>query len=190
MISTASVQEPLIVNTQNPGRTRFDLGAVGFFLCSLSLLVQGCVQHTTPPMTSVIVVRHAEKQSTGEDPGLTLEGEARSSRLLDLLLEADVTAVFASQYRRTQATVEPLATALGLEVEIVDARDTPALAARILTEHRGQVVVVAGHSNTVPEIVAALGADEPAPIEETEYGNLFLVSVPDSGKAAVVRLQF
>lgn len=140
--------------------------------------------------TTVIVVRHAEKQATTEDPELTLGGEERAHRLRDMAMEAGVTAVFATQYRRTQATVQPLASALGLDVGIVDARDTPALANKILNGHRGGIVVVAGHSNTVPGIVAALGAPEPDPIDESQYGNLFIVTVPESGPSAALRFQF
>lgn len=141
-------------------------------------------------VTTVLVVRHAEKQLDVDDPGLTFAGEERSHRLRDMALKAGVTAAFASQYRRTQETVEPLASALRLEVGIVDASNSAALAAKILSEHRGGVVVVAGHSNTVPGIVAALGAPEPDPIDESQYGNLFVVSVPESGSATALRLQF
>lgn len=144
----------------------------------------------SPGATTVIVVRHAEKQTGSDDPELTLAGEERSHRLRDLAIDAGVTAVFASQFKRTQATVEPLASALGLPVQIVDARDTSGLVQRIVGDDAGSVVVVAGHSNTVPGIVAALGAPEPDEIPETDYDNLFVVTVGASGEASVLRLKF
>ncbi|MFQ5527127.1 MAG: histidine phosphatase family protein [Thermoanaerobaculia bacterium] len=142
------------------------------------------------PATTVIIVRHAEKQPESDDPGLTIEGEERSHRLRDLAIDAGVTGLYASQYRRTRATVRPLADALGLEVDVIDARDTQALVDSILSAHAGRVVVVAGHSNTVPGIVAALGAPEPDEIPETDYDNLFVVTVAVSGDASVLRLKF
>jgi broad specificity phosphatase PhoE len=141
-------------------------------------------------VTTVLVVRHAEKASVSDDPGLTPAGEERASRLRDLAIDAGVTAVFATQYRRTQATVLPLARALGLEVEVVEAADTRRLVERILTEHAGEVVLVAGHANTVPGIVAALGATEPEEIPETDYENLFVVTVTGPGSASALRLEF
>jgi broad specificity phosphatase PhoE len=142
------------------------------------------------PATTVIVVRHAEKEAYLADPGLTPVGEERSLELRDLTIEAGVTAVYASQYRRTQATVQPLAEALDLDVGVVDAREPRLLAEMILSSHSGEVIVVAGHSNTVPAIVAALGAPEPEEIPETAYGNLFVVTVSVPGQASVVRLKF
>ena len=62
---------------------------------------------------------------------------------------------------------------------------------RILAEHAGEIVLVSGHSNTVPEIVAALGAPEPDPIDDAEYDNLYVVSVSSAGgEATVLHLHF
>jgi hypothetical protein len=51
-------------------------------------------------------------------------------------------------------------------------------------------VLVAGHSNTVPAIVGALGAPQPAEICDAGYDNAFVVTVPASGPASVVRLHY
>ena len=86
--------------------------------------------------------------------------------------------------------MSPLAERLGLEVITVDAQATDELASRILADHRGEVVVVAGHSNTVPAIIEALGAPPVAPIADGSYGDLFIVTIDDRGDAVVVRLRF
>ena len=140
--------------------------------------------------TTVIVVRHAEKQTDSSDPGLSPAGEVRAHRLRDFVAEAGVTAVYATQFKRTQETVQPLAEALSLDVQVVDARETGLLVSKILSDHSEGIVVVVGHSNTVPAIVAALGAAEPAEIPETDYDNLFVVTVGNAGKTSVLRLQF
>ena len=156
----------------------------------LVLFTLACRPRQTGPSTTVIVVRHAEKTDSGDDPQLSPEGEQRALRLRDMTLDAGVSALFATRYRRTQETLEPLAAILDIEVEIIDAPDFEGLSSRILSEHRGSTVVVAGHSNTVPAIVSALGAEEPDPIDESQYDNLFIVTVPASGESEVLRLHF
>jgi broad specificity phosphatase PhoE len=92
---------------------------------------------------------------------------------------------------RTSQTLEPIAERLDLEILVHEARDSKGLARRILTEHAGRVVLVSGHSNTVPEIVAALGAPEPDPIDDAEYDDLYIVSVSGGGgEATVLHLHF
>ena len=140
--------------------------------------------------TTVIVVRHAEKAAEpANDPPLTSAGQARAAALVDALRAFPVKAVVSTDFARTRSTAAPLAASRGLTTELVDARapdHARAVAAGVLARHRGETVVVVGHSNTVPDIVAALGAPKPAPICDAEYDNLFVVRVPASGGAATV----
>ncbi len=128
------------------------------------------------PTTVVWVVRHAEKASDAEDPPLTEQGQARAEALAAHLADQPIAAVYSTPYQRTRQTAAPTAEALGLPVTEYDpSSDLPAL---ILAEHRGQAVLVTGHSNTVPGIVAGLGV-EPAPeeIPHERYGDLYSVLV-------------
>jgi len=157
-------------------------------------------QNHATEVTTVMLVRHAEKAAAGDpefagasaaDPPLTAAGRARAGALARTLAEAGVTAVFASQFQRTQLTVRPLAEALGLEVQQFPAADVTGLAELVARDHAGGVVVIAGHSNTVPALVEALGAGAVAPIEESwEYDNLYIVTVDGDGGADVVTLKF
>lgn len=140
--------------------------------------------------TTVLVVRHAEKAKNPDDPALTNDGRQRARRLRDLAIDAGVGVTYATQYRRTQETVAPLSEALGIETTVIDARKTEDLLRDILENRLGQVVVVAGHSDTVPAIVAGLGGQEPAAIDESEYDNLFVVIIPPEGTAHVLRLKY
>ena len=48
-----------------------------------------------------------------------------------------------------------------------------------------------GHSNTVPEIVAALAhASKVPPIGDEEFDTMYVVTVPTIGKASVLRLKY
>ena len=95
------------------------------------------------------------------DPALSPRGEARARALAALLRDAGVTAVWATELRRTQLTAQPLAKARQLPVRVHAAGDSAGLVEEIRKQQpRGRVLVV-GHSNTLPEIAAALrGARE------------------------------
>src|SRR5206468_12221608 len=127
----------------------------------------------TPGRTIVVLVRHGEKAAQpAADPPLTAAGEARAEALSEYTRSLPVAAVISTDFARTRGTAAPLAQRLGLTPEIVDARapDHAQLVAQgILARHRHQTVVVVGHSNTVPDIAAALGAPRPPPICDNEY---------------------
>ena len=146
---------------------------------------------------AVFVVRHAERADGGAttmmaatDPPLSDAGAARAERLAALVADAGVTAAYATEYQRTISTVEPLARRLGLSVQQVPARDTAALVARIRGSGPDDVVVVAGHSNTVPDILKAIGVTEAVAIGDDEYDNLFIVVPRGSGPPALLRLKY
>jgi broad specificity phosphatase PhoE len=140
--------------------------------------------------TTVFVVRHSEKVSEASDAVLSEVGWNRAADLLGVMEDAEVSALYASQYARAQQTVEPIAERFGLEIQIHDASDSEGLAARILADHAGEVVLVSGHSNTVPGIVAALGAPEPAAIADWDYDDLFVVTVGAGREARYLHLSY
>ncbi len=147
----------------------------------------GALPDAAPP-TVVYVVRHAEKASDAEDPPLTAQGQARAEALAALLAAEPLAAVFSTPYERTRQTSAPTAAAQGLTVIEYDPRsDLPGL---ILAEHAGQRVLVAGHSNTVPSIVAGLGVEPPPEeIPHERYGDLYRVTVV-AGDAELVLSRF
>jgi broad specificity phosphatase PhoE len=144
------------------------------------------------PVTTVILVRHAEKkiEPNNNDPDLSPAGEARAQEIARLFSDAGITGIYVTQYKRTQQTVKPLADKLGVPVTMVNSRSTAELLAQIQSQHRGQTVFVAGHNNTVPEIIAALGGPTYAPIPENEFDNLYVVTVYRTGKAKVLKMKY
>jgi len=142
----------------------------------------------------VIVVRHAEKAAApADDPPLTAAGKKRAEELVRVVglwraSGAKVTGLFATEVKRTQQTLAPLATATGVTVTTVVAKDTPGLVKKILAV-KGGVVVVAGHSNTVPGIIQALGGPPDLTIEDDEFDWLIAVTGA-GGKASAVSLRY
>src|SRR5882672_5663247 len=78
------------------------------------------------PLTTVIIVRHAEKniEPNNPDPDLSPAGQARAQDLVRMFSAAGVNAIYATEYKRTQQTVKPLADSLGLPVAVIDAKKT------------------------------------------------------------------
>jgi hypothetical protein len=70
-------------------------------------------------------------------------------------------------------TAMPLATRLGLAI-IPYNPGNPAALAKIAAGLKGAILVV-GHSNTVPDLVARFGGAEPAAIGDDEFGTLYIV---------------
>ena len=146
--------------------------------------------------TTMIFVRHAEKALIPVgDPGLSPEGQARSAELARQLVDADVVAgidaIYSTPFRRTVETAQPVADALELEINRYDPDDNEAVLARILKNHKGKIILVVGHSDTLPTLIADLGASKKVPpIAELEYDNIYVISIPWFGKTKTIRLRY
>lgn len=150
-------------------------------------------QSTAQPMVTIILVRHAEKEVVppeNKDPNLSLSGQTRSQELARMFGGAGITSIFATQYKRTQQTVKPLADKLGLTATVVEAQKTPDLVKQIRASKPGEVVFLAGHNNSVPEIIAALGGPKMPIIPETEYDNLFILLLQSEGSAKLLKMKY
>ena len=151
----------------------------------------------TSTSTTVILVRHAPQMLgiNGVDPPLSAEGEARAASLARLLgdthLKSRVAAIYVSEKLRSRATAAPLAQMLGITPVVVDEDDARGLARRVLRDHPGETILIVGHANTLPAIVADLSgmADIP-PVEPSDYATVYVVTVPRVGRAGVVRLRY
>lgn len=146
--------------------------------------------------TTVIFVRHAEKALTPEgDPGLSTAGQQRAAELARQLVDADVVAgvdaIYSTSYRRTEETVQPVADALNLPIISYDASNTASIMDEIVRAHKGKIVLVVGHSNTLPALIGNMGASKKVPeIDENEYDNIYVVSIPWFGKTKTIRLRY
>ncbi|MGC1522151.1 MAG: phosphoglycerate mutase family protein [Steroidobacteraceae bacterium] len=151
----------------------------------------------TASSTAVIVIRHAEKDLSvsATDPPLNAAGMARAELLANMFGEAKplgrLDAIYVSPALRNRQTAAPLAARLGLTVSVTPADDPEGLARRVLREHRGGRVLIVGHSDTVPKIVATLSGNPNVPeIDVGEYGTMYIVTVPRIGRANLLRLHY
>ena len=135
----------------------------------------------------IVIVRHAEKASNGgSDPDLSSAGRARADALARILKDSGITAIFVSEFKRTQETAVPTATSAGVAPTVVAAKDTAGLVAR-LHQLSGNALVVA-HGDTIPNIVKALGINSPINIPNEDYSELLIVTLGD--KPHLFRLHY
>src|SRR6184192_1486484 len=135
----------------------------------------------------VVIVRHAEKAANGgSDPDLSSAGRARADELARILKDSGITAIFTSEFKRTQETAAPTATSIGVTATVVPAKDTAALVAK-LHQLNGNALVV-GHGDTIPNIVKALGINSPINIPDGDYSELLVVTLGD--KPQLFRLHY
>jgi broad specificity phosphatase PhoE len=158
---------------------------------AVALVLSAVVAHAQP--STIILVRHAEKASLpADDPALSPAGQQRARDLASALADAHVSTVIATQFQRTQATARPIAEAVGQTTIVVPATSDPrghaeAVAAKARSTPAGGVVLIVGHSNTVPLIIAALGGPKMPDLCDAEYANLFVLEMPPTGAPRLIR---
>jgi phosphohistidine phosphatase SixA len=140
---------------------------------------------------TVLLVRHADVDlpPEGADPGLNEAGLERAAALAHVVVAAGVSAVLTSGFARTKQTAAPVLAALGIGGRVMP--DPAVVAAQVRAGVLGGVVLVVGHSNTVPGVIEALGVVGPAPaIGEREFDNLFVVTLGEPAGATLLTLRY
>jgi broad specificity phosphatase PhoE len=139
--------------------------------------------------TTLLIVRHADRSGTAD--ALSPAGIVRAQELVHVTQKAGVTAIYRSNTVRSTQTAAPAATALGLTPVELAATDVQALVDHIFANHRGEIVLVVGHSNTIPQIIAAAGGPSVPDIAEDEFDNLFMLDICRCWtRAKLVNLQY
>ena len=128
-----------------------------------------CGSHTT-----VLLVRHADRVS-GQD-ALNPDGAARAQELVHVAEKAGVAAIITSDANRAVLTAQPLATSAGLTPVVIPANDIQSFVDEIRSR-RGTTLLVVGHSNTVPQIIAELGGPALPNIDDLEFDNVFVLTL-------------
>jgi len=134
----------------------------------------------------VFIVRHAEKADATPDTDLSAAGRDRAEALAKALRDANITAIYATEFKRTQQTAAPLAKALGISPTNIPAKDVATLTAKLRPSTGTSLVV--GHGDTIPGLIKALGVSEPMNIAENDYDNLLIVILAE--KPRLIRLHY
>ncbi len=158
-----------------------------FLISILWILVLSSCQPSKEP-TTLIIVRHAEKISSGDDPGLTSIGQDRADRLAEMLERHPIAAVYSTPYQRTRMTGAPTAKDNDLEVMEYDPSNAEDFLKEVINKHRGETILITGHSNTVPAMVNLLTGSSLENFSDSDYGNLFVITGSELGSCSSVNL--
>ena len=157
---------------------------ISFFILILSHAV---LAQSEDAMTTFILVRHAEKANDGSNnPDLTEEGRARAARLATQFKDTPLSAIYATNFKRTQETVRPLAKIQGLQVQSYEPLKEEVVK-QMLEKHMGGTILISGHSNTTPWTAnVLLGKESLKDYSEDEYGIILIITVSGAGRAASI----
>lgn len=150
-------------------------------LIGTALVLTSASAALSQPAT-VVLVRHGEKAlAPPSDPPLSATGQQRARDLVQVLVDAKVSTIITTQLARTKETAKPLADSLHQTLTIVATGTMKAhvdsIVAKVKSAKKGSTVLVVGHSNTVPLIIAALGGPKMPDLCDAEYSNLFVLEM-------------
>ncbi len=164
---------------------------------AVTLLLAG-LTHSAFGQTAIFLVRHAEKATDANESSVPLSaaGRARAERLASVLANAGISGIYATETDRARQTAEPLARARKLEIHAYSPRNGEGKSAprlvvdRIKKDAPTGTVLVVGHSNTVPEILTALGHTDKVEIPSSQFDDLFVVIPREGAAPTVLRLKY
>jgi TonB family protein len=144
------------------------------------------------PLTTVILVRHAEKGTVpASDPPLSEAGRQRAQNLSRILGANPITAIYTTPYARTRETAAPLAAAVHLKpVEMATGETYARDIVQRVHQQRGGTHVVVGHSNTTREVLRAFGITDAPEIAESEYDNLYVLTFGPMVETRLLKLRY
>ncbi len=130
----------------------------------------------------LILVRHAEKEpGDNADPDLSAAGKKRAEGLVTLLKDMTIDELYTTPYKRTTQTLAPLAAARQLQITTYNPGQQQGLA-QVLSGKKGKTIVIAGHANTVPDLLnLLLGENRYSVLSESDFGKVWVLTL-HSGK--------
>ena len=166
-------------------------------ICTIAFMAAAILPMSAAPafaQQEVILVRHAELPGTAmADPKsmpLSAEGKARAQRLAWMLKDSAIGSIYVTDFARTNQTAQPLANEIGHKPTVVSKGDPLALVERMRKENAGQVVLLVGHTDTLPGLIKALGVPLDIKIDAQDYGNIFVVTPKSQGASGFLRLHY
>ncbi len=160
------------------------------YIVTLVLLINGYFIHAQQSISTVILVRHAEKAfDEAGNPDLTEAGMERAKELVRVLENEAIDGIYTTPFNRTRQTIEPLAKSKQLEVMEYNPFKMEEVM-EVIKNADGKTLVFSGHSNTVPVMINQITGGEMPMIDESVYDNLFIISFTEFGKGKVTHLKF
>ncbi len=145
---------------------------------TIFLLIAGFAAHSSAQSKTIVLVRHAEKNTADAndpDAGLSVAGLERAKKLERAVRRFKPYEIFSTNTRRTRQTAEPVALRRRKQVQIYNSSDHQELIDHILASRRRHFLVV-GHSNTIPFLANMLAKKEVfRQMPDVEYGVIWVI---------------
>lgn len=156
-----------------------------FYFLLVALSITACT--TSPKPKTIFIVRHAEKQLTGDDPELSVAGNARSVKLSQILADQNIRHIYSTDYQRTRLTAKRTADETGVPIESYDPKNHEELVEKLKSQE-GNILVV-GHSNTVSQLANYFVGDgnKFQDLKDSEYNFIYIVTIAEDGSFRVDR---
>ncbi len=155
-----------------------------FAVCASVMLVSSASSQEV-----AFVIRHAEKESVGKDPALTVAGRGRAQDWSKMLKESGVEIVINTDARRSRETGKIIASELGVEQAEVSMADIAGLFDLLTFDYDDQNVLIIAHTETIPTILSRMGVRHKVDIAKDDYRNLFLVTSTAKDERSLVKLR-
>ena len=137
---------------------------------------------------AIYLIRHGEKELSGADPTLTPEGRQRAQDWAVMIANVGLDAIITSDALRTQETGGIIANALGLEINALPKGDVAGLVDSLEFDHEEETVLIVAHAETIPQILEYMGVLENVTIDQSEFGNLYVVLRSSSDSPTYIHL--
>lgn len=143
-------------------------------------------------VTTFILVRHAEKMDDGEDPVLSPDGLERVNLLARMMSEIEFDAVYSTPFNRTLETARSVAEQNQLEISEYESGHPESTVAYWMEKHRGDYILVTGHSNTIPQLANALLKREhfKESFQESDYENLLIITISTNDERGILHMKY
>ena len=168
-----------------------NINVMNKLIISFALILFSTCTMAQSELTTVILVRHAEKGvDEAGDPDLTELGIKRAKELVRVLQDQPIDAIYSTPFKRTRQTVAPLAEAKALEIEDYNPFKMEEVV-DLIANSKGKTLVFSGHSNTTPALInQIIKEDKFKSLDESDYDNLYIVTFSELGNAKVTVLEF
>ena len=158
------------------------MNKIVLLLITLFCILNLQAQETEAETTTYYLIRHAEKvrsNAKNKNPNLTEKGVDRAINWSKTFEHINFDYIYSTNYNRTVQTALPTAKRKNLEIRFYDPSDLFNEEFKALT--KGKTVLIVGHSNTTPLFInKILGKEKYLEIKETNYSNLYIVSIANN----------
>lgn len=162
------------------------------FLFSLLVPVSLIAQSSGSDVTTIILVRHAEKVDDSSDPDLSEAGYNRAEKLAEMFDRVQFNAIYSTNFNRTRETVKPIAESNGLSIQSYEPQNPPSQVEKWMEAHKDETILVSGHSNSTPAFANAILQQDhfEGNFEESDYGNILIITITGEEERKLLHLRY